>query len=69
MDSVIIDTKPVIDKKIALSYDKSMTSEQKVNYLVQHLRLTINNHACLHNTTGSRALDYKKFPFQNLDKF
>lgn len=63
--NTIIDTIPVIDKKVALNYDKSMTPEQKINYLVQHLRVTINNHACLHDTTGARALDYKKFPFKN----
>ena len=59
------DTSPIIeDKSIGINYDETMTPEQKVNYLAQNLRLTINNFHHLAELTGSSALDTKWTPFK-----
>lgn len=58
-----IDFLPLLEERSGVNYSKSMNPEEKVNYLVQNLRLTINNHKFLHDMTASNTLDYKSFPF------
>lgn len=55
---------PLLDRNIGLNYAQTMTPEEKVNYLVQNLRLTLDNHKQLHVVTGGKYLDYKWYPFQ-----
>ncbi len=63
VDSGIV-TEPLLDRNIGLNYAQTMTPEEKVNYLVQNLRLTIDSHKQLHDVTGAKTLDYKRYPFQ-----
>lgn len=60
----IIDVIPMLDRSSALNYNGTMLPEEKINYLVQRLRLTIHNHKQLFDVTGSSPLDYKQYPFK-----
>ena len=62
-----IDTMSVLNKSIGLNYSKIMSSEEKVNYLVQNLRLTMNNLKNLAKWTNSTCLDTKWTPFKKND--
>ena len=59
-----IDTIPILDKCVALNYNSIMSPEEKINYLVQNLRLTINNLKDLAKWTSSTCLDTKWTPFK-----
>lgn len=59
-----INTIPILDRTIGLNYNETMNPEEKINHLVQNLRLTIDNHHQLHDVTGAKSLDYRKYPFQ-----
>lgn len=59
-----INTIPILDRSVALNYDVTMSPEEKVNYLVQNLRLTIDSHKHLHDITASKSIDYRKYPFK-----
>lgn len=58
-----IDNIPVLDESIALKYSYTMSPEEKINYLVQNLRLVLNNQDRLDIITGDPKLDYREFPF------
>ena len=60
----ILDTKPVINNDVALNYNRGMDTNQKINYLIQNLRYTINNQKNLSSITGATNLDYNLFPFR-----
>lgn len=66
VDSGIV-TEPLLDKNIGLNYHQTMTSEEKVNYLVQNLRLTVGNLKNLSKWTNSTCLDTKWTPFKKDD--
>lgn len=60
----ILDTKLLINDNIALNYNRDMDTNQKINYLIQNLRYTINNQKNLSSITGATSLDYNLFPFR-----
>lgn len=62
--NIKIETIPILDKNIGLNYSEAMTSEEKVNYLAQNLRLTINNLRNLKKWTKSHSFDTKWTPFK-----
>lgn len=62
-----IDTIPVLDQSVALNYNSTMSSKEKVNYLTQNLRLTMNNLKNLAKWTNSTCLDTKWTPFKKND--
>lgn len=62
-----IEVIPVLNKSVALNYSSTMDPEEKVNYLVQNLRLTINNLKGLAEWTHSTCLDTKWTPFKKND--
>lgn len=66
-DDRAIATTPMLDRKIGLNYSVAMNPEEKVNYLVQNLRLTINNLKNLAKWTNSTCLDTKWTPFKKND--
>lgn len=66
VDSGIV-TKPLLDRDMGLNYAQTMTPEEKVNYLVQNLRLTVGNLKNLSNWTNSTCLDTKWTPFKKND--
>lgn len=66
VDSGIV-TEPLLDKNIGLNYAQTMTPEEKVNYLVQNLRLTVGNLKNLSKWTNSTCLDTKWTPFKKND--
>ena len=59
-----IDIIPILNRHIGLNYSCTMSSEEKVNYLVQNLRLTVHNFKNLANYTNSSCLDMKWTPFK-----
>ena len=61
-----IDVIPVLNKSVALNYSSTMAPEEKVNYLVQNLRLTINNLKGLAEWTHATCLDTKWTPFKKM---
>lgn len=63
----IIDTTPILDRDIGINYSETMTPEEKVNYLVQNLRVTVGNLKNLYNWTNSHCLDTKWTPFKKND--
>lgn len=62
-----MNTIPVLNRNIALNYSESMQPEEKVNYLVQNLRLTVGNFKNLSEWTGSKCLDTKWTQFKKND--
>jgi hypothetical protein len=66
MDSGIV-IEPLLDRNIGLNYAQTMTPEEKVNYLVQNLRLTVGNLKDLSRWTNSPYLDTKWTPFKKND--
>lgn len=58
-----IDVVPFFNKKIGLNYSYAMSPDEKINYLVQNLRLVLNEQKRLDAMTGDRTLDYRQFPF------
>ena len=66
IDSGIV-TEPLLDRNIGLNYAQTMTPEEKVNYLVQNLRLTVGNLKNLSELTNSKCLDTKWTPFKKND--
>ena len=53
----IVDTEPYIDYSKALNYSKTMTSNEKVNYLVQNLRMVLGEQTLLKVATSSTTHD------------
>lgn len=47
-----IDTMPAFDRSVGLNYSNTMSSEEKINYLVQNLRLVLSNQKRLDIMTG-----------------
>lgn len=58
-----IDTMPALNRSVGLNYSNTMSPEEKINYLVQNLRLVLSNQKRLDIMTGDSKLDYKQFPF------
>lgn len=58
-----IDTMPALDRSAALNYSNTMSPEEKINYLVQNLRLVLSNQKRLDIMKGDSKLNYKQFPF------
>lgn len=59
----LLDSIPVLNKNIALDYNREMDADKKINFLVQNLRYTINNQRNLNIITNPPKLDYTRFPF------
>ncbi|MFR2787402.1 MAG: hypothetical protein ACLTBX_01255 [Clostridia bacterium] len=60
----IVDTEPYIDYSKALNYSKTMTSNEKVNYLVQNLRMVLGEQTLLKVATSSTTHDRLKAPLK-----
>lgn len=60
----IVDTEPYIDYSKALNYSKTMTSNEKANYLVQNLRMVLGEQTLLKVATSSTTHDRLKAPLK-----
>ena len=56
----ILDSTPFLDKNTAINYDHTMTPEEKINYLVQNLRLVLEEQDKLKILTGHKIEDRQK---------
>ncbi len=60
----VIDTEPEINYSQALNYNKTMTAEEKANYLVQNLRMVLGEQLKLKIVTSSSPHDILKAPLK-----
>ena len=60
----IVDTEPYIDYNESLNYSKTMTSNEKANYLVQNLRMVLGEQTFLKVATSSTTHDRLKAPLK-----
>ena len=60
----VIDTNPEIDYSKALNYSKTMTADEKANYLVQNLRMVLGEQLWLKVVTSASTHDRLKAPLK-----
>ena len=60
----IVNTEPYVDYNEALNYSKTMTSNEKANYLVQNLRMVLGEQTFLKVATSSTTHDRLKAPLK-----
>ena len=60
----VIDTNPEIDYSKALNYSKTMTADEKANYLVQNLRMVLGEQLWLKVVTSANTHDRLKAPLK-----